>query len=287
MGKKSKQTSTNEPSQFAKGYITPAANALQDTYNANQPGVQGIANQFQAQLPDFINSSFQTSPLMASANGYANDVLGGKYLNAGNPYLENMIDQTDRSVSNRVNSTFGAAGRTGGGAHTQVLGQSLADAQYGLRSADYNNQLSRMDGVLGQASGLEAARYAAPAAALGIASGAASLPYIGSGAYANGIGGLVGQYNTQTKTSQDSGFNNIMKYLGTAAQAASAFSDRRLKDNIERVGELPDGLGVYDYDYIWGGDRQRGVMADEVAELRPWALGPTVAGYATVNYGAL
>ena len=31
----------------------------------------------------------------------------------------------------------------------------------------------------------------------------------------------------------------------------------------------------------------RGVMADEVAALRPWALGPEVAGFATVNYAAL
>ena len=28
-------------------------------------------------------------------------------------------------------------------------------------------------------------------------------------------------------------------------------------------------------------------LADEVAALRPWALGPVVGGYATVNYGAL
>jgi hypothetical protein len=224
---------------------------------------------------------------MSSATGYANDVLGGKYLSAGNPQLQGMIDQTDRSVSNRVNSTFGAAGRTGGGAHTQVLGQSLADSENGLRYNDYNNERQRMMEALGQTPGLEASRYAAPAAALGIASGAASLPYIGTGAYAAGTGGLLGQYNTQTQISKPSPWQSIMQGIGTAAQAASVFSDRRLKENVERVGEMADGLGVYEYDYVWGGDRQRGVMADEVADLRPWALGPTVAGFATVNYGAL
>lgn len=159
---------------------------------------------------------------MASANGYADDVLGGKYLSAGNPNLQGMIDSTDRSVSNRVNSTFGAAGRTGGGAHTQVLGQSLADSENGLRYTDYNNERGRMDSVLGQAPALEAARYAGPAAALGIAGGAASLPYIGTGAYSSGIGGLVGQYNTQTQTSQDSPFDSWLKLIGTASKAAGA-----------------------------------------------------------------
>jgi len=69
--------------------------------------------------------------------------------------------------------------------------------------------------------------------------------------------------------------------------AGTLFSDRRLKTKIKRVGTLNDGLGIYEFDYIWGGERQRGVMADEVATLRPHALGPTVGGYATVNYGAL
>jgi hypothetical protein len=36
-----------------------------------------------------------------------------------------------------------------------------------------------------------------------------------------------------------------------------------------------------------GGPRMTGVMADEVAKLRPWALGPKIGAYRTVNYQAL
>ena len=55
------------------------------------------------------------------------------------------------------------------------------------------------------------------------------------------------------------------------------------------MGELEDGLGVYRWNYIWDDPSVRfeGVMADEVEALRPWALGPVINGYATVNYGAL
>lgn len=63
-------------------------------------------------------------------------------------------------------------------------------------------------------------------------------------------------------------------------------SDRRLKTGIEKLGEMDDGLGVYRWTYIWG-EGATGVMADEVAVLRPWALGPEINGFATVNYGAL
>lgn len=73
--------------------------------------------------------------------------------------------------------------------------------------------------------------------------------------------------------------------LGGAA--ITKFSDRRLKKNIQRVAMAADGLGIYSYTYGWSDVPQIGVMADEVAELRPQALGPIVLGYATVNYGAL
>lgn len=65
-------------------------------------------------------------------------------------------------------------------------------------------------------------------------------------------------------------------------------SDRRLKENIVKIGEEPDGLGVYEFNYIGQSEKQVGVMAQEVERLRPHALGPlTEDGYMTVDYGKL
>src|SRR3546814_18223363 len=44
---------------------------------------------------------------------YMGDVLGGKYLDQQNPYLESMIDQTNDSVMERVNALFSTSGQTG------------------------------------------------------------------------------------------------------------------------------------------------------------------------------
>ena len=65
------------------------------------------------------------------------------------------------------------------------------------------------------------------------------------------------------------------------------FSDRRLKSDVERIGEH-NGLGLYKYRYNWDApDRRRvGVMADEVARLVPEAVGER-DGYATVDYARL
>lgn len=99
-------------------------------------------------------------------------------------------------------------------------------------------------------------------------------------------GGLVA--NTGQKSTNTGGGPSTLGSIASAAGGiASIFSDRRLKRDIERVGEFPDGLGIYSFRYVMGIKRVFGVMADEVAKIRPWALGPKRAGYSTVNYGTL
>lgn len=79
--------------------------------------------------------------------------------------------------------------------------------------------------------------------------------------------------------------NQIMGGLFQLGGSAIMASDRRLKSNIVRVGEHPLGIGVYEYDI--GGQRQRGVMAQEVMEVKPEAVLQHPAGYLMVNYGML
>lgn len=96
----------------------------------------------------------------------------------------------------------------------------------------------------------------------------------------------VGNYNkSKSSSSQSAGIGGV---LGGLASNAAIFSDRRLKQDIVKIGEHEDGLGVYNYSYLWSPEKtETGVMADEVEVLRPWALGPEVKGYKTVNYGRL
>jgi len=95
----------------------------------------------------------------------------------------------------------------------------------------------------------------------------------------------LGSYNAQQAGS--SNFMNGLFSLGGAALSNPAIfaSDRRVKQNIERIGELPSGLPVYRFDYL-DGSPAIGVMADEVAELFPDAVIQD-EGYAMVNYGVL
>ena len=77
---------------------------------------------------------------------------------------------------------------------------------------------------------------------------------------------------------------------GTAAEGTAkliAASDRRLKTDIERIGEREDGLGVYVYRYLWSPVRFIGVMAQEVLKVKPEAVIYMPNGFMAVNYGAL
>lgn len=73
---------------------------------------------------------------------------------------------------------------------------------------------------------------------------------------------------------------------GALMSSLLGFSDRRLKENVERVGKLPSGLPVYEWNYFWGGPRVRGVMADEARAMFPDAV-VSIGGFLAVDYGRI
>jgi len=96
---------------------------------------------------------------------------------------------------------------------------------------------------------------------------------------------VTGSGTSTSKTSDPWGTAaNIFRAAGPTMMA---FSDRRLKTDIEKIGEREDGLGVYVYRYLWSPVRYIGVMAQEVLKVKPEAVIHTPSGYMAVNYGAL
>lgn len=70
----------------------------------------------------------------------------------------------------------------------------------------------------------------------------------------------------------------------TTTQPQSFFSDERLKENIEPVGELNDGQPIYRYNYKGDPRTQIGLIAQDVEQSHPEAVG-LAGGYRTVDYG--
>tara|TARA_R100000278_G_scaffold87969_2_gene67166 strand:+ start:1315 stop:2139 length:825 start_codon:yes stop_codon:yes gene_type:complete len=95
---------------------------------------------------------------------------------------------------------------------------------------------------------------------------------------------------------QNVGAQAFMQALSIAASVATAGgsggfnwwgpeagSDRRLKENIKKIGESISGLGIYTFNYIGHATKYIGTMADEVLKVKPEAV--TVRdGYLAVYY---
>jgi len=71
----------------------------------------------------------------------------------------------------------------------------------------------------------------------------------------------------------------------TATQPMSFFSDRRLKEDIKRVGTANNGLPIYKFKYKGDPNEQThiGFMAQDVEKVHPEAVG-LAGGYKTVDY---
>ena len=61
-------------------------------------------------------------------------------------------------------------------------------------------------------------------------------------------------------------------------------SDRRLKENIKKIGESISGLGIYKFNYIGQAKQYIGTMADEVIKVVPEAVVRMSNGYFGVRY---
>ena len=100
---------------------------------------------------------------------------------------------------------------------------------------------------------------------------------------ANVYGGL-GQADIQA--SAQGGIGSALGAIGGAA--ISKYSDRRLKENIHEIGELPSGIKIYSFNFIGETDREIGVIAQEVLPVIPDAVEVDQAtGYYRVRYDML
>ena len=112
------------------------------------------------------------------------------------------------------------------------------------------------------------------------------------GALVSAAGGIPAGYGTTTETSKP-GFTDILGAIGSAGQALTLISDRRLKTNVRKIGER-DGIAFYSWDWNekareLGAESHptKGVIAQELAEIHPDLVVTGPHGFQMVNYVGL
>lgn len=99
-------------------------------------------------------------------------------------------------------------------------------------------------------------------------------------AYASQMAG----WNAKNQAKQ--GFQNGLFNLAGAAGSAAIMSDRRVKEDIKRIGTADNGIPLYSYRYIGQPAVHIGTMAQDVEESHPGAV-VEFDGVKHVDYGKL
>lgn len=98
---------------------------------------------------------------------------------------------------------------------------------------------------------------------------------------------LIGQAQmaeAQASAAKKSGKGGIGSIIGGVAGVVGAFSDDRLKDEIELLHRREDGIGIYKFKYLGDGLLYMGVLASEVEKIKPDAVWVDANGFRRVDY---
>lgn len=223
-------------------------------------------------------------PMFATQQNQLDTRLANQGLSMNSAAYQNAQDQFGRTRNDAYNQAGFSAIQAGSQEQDRLFNRQLQQGQFqnqartqgGQERAYVQNQPLNQFGALmsgGQVGMPQGVQYTPTSVA----------PTDVLGAYALNQQGQNANYQARL-ANQQAGLSGLYS-LGAAG--ITAFSDRRLKHDIVKMGTRADGLGVYAYRYLWSPIVQIGVMAQEVLRIKPHAVVTTPSGYMAVNYGAL
>jgi len=134
-----------DPWAESQPYLKDVMSKAQSVYGQSQgnqyfPGstVVPFSNETNQALGSISTRARQGSPLIGAAQGELQKTISGGYLDpTKNPAYATMADD----VTNRVQSQFGAAGRTGSGANAGALARGITEGGAGLYDQERQRQM--------------------------------------------------------------------------------------------------------------------------------------------------
>lgn len=272
--------------------LNPIANQNNDPTQA--PGMQALLASIRNDVGNSVNGMFAGAG--RDMSGLNQQTLARGISQGEAAPLLNQYNQNVQNQMGAAGSLFGAGGSTAQGLQG-FNQQGFANRAQGLDTAingiplAQNNQANQILQAGQIARGL-------PLQNLGMLEGL-TIPLAGLGGTTN----TTGMSNSQG-TLTDSGMRQFQQFgsgmgglfggagggaagnaSGMLGNAFKFFSDRRTKDDVEKIGTLYDGTPVYRFRYKGDPRVTMGLMADDVEKFAPEAVAE-FAGYKMVDYGA-
>ena len=250
-------------------------------------------------------TNLATSNPLGTAKTALDDVITGQF-NVSDP-LQRVLDDTISKTVNNVTSQYSSAGRLGSDAFGTALGEGIASGVAptlaNALEADASRKLSAVGmmpsilssdlGLLGALSGVGREEQALNQALLDRPAQSVAASNQANQQRINNLIAALGGAPTPTSTTQSSSPSNL-DAITAIALAASAFSDRRLKVDLKKIGTHSTGLNVYEWEwnakaFILGLDKhpRKGFIAQEVQNVFPEAVFEGTHGYLMIDYSKI
>jgi len=140
MSRTAKQGQAGLNNAYQTNQQTINQNGLTNGQRGDIRGLNQISNRYNRAYKDAGQTSLYEKTMLGTAQG---DNLGDN-----NPYLNDMISQTNENMGANINAQFGNSGRFGSSAQVQTLGRQLGQNELNMRYGDYNNSLDRQQQAL-------------------------------------------------------------------------------------------------------------------------------------------
>lgn len=278
--------------------LSPEQQKILDAQEKNQIDLGGIANQRLQQ----VNAQDPLTPYDPGDFGAQRNQVTDAQYKARTQYLDPQFAQGEEALRSRLlnsgiregseayNNEMGNFDRQKQAAYSDASNQAvlsggseqsrlLADALRGRQQ-----QVSEREIPLQEFMSMYGGQAAPGAQSPAVPQAGTPQPGDYQGAVDSQYGAQADQYNLN----QQRNAQNTSSALNLAALAAMYYnSDRRLKTDIDPIGELPNGLPVYRYRFKGEDQIRMGVMADEVRERFPDAVRKGENGFDQVNYAAI
>jgi len=120
-----------------------------------------------AAIDAITQRGMQGNPLLGEAQGYASDVLSGKYLGEGNPYLAQAMAAARDDLGREIGGAFSTGGMAGSPMHQQFLTEAWSKATAPLLFQNYENERANQMAMAGMSPELANADFVGLNQALG------------------------------------------------------------------------------------------------------------------------
>lgn len=257
------------PKYTATTTLSDAQQAIKNQTDAAELNIGTIANDQSAFLKDYLNKPFTYSN--EDAENWAYDLASKR--------LDPRFAKEEEALRTRFANQGVTEGSAAWNNGFNELSQSKNDAYNNLmltgRQQAFTEALQQRNQPINEISAL-------------LSGAQVSMPQQISTPTANVAGvdysGLVSDKYKSDMSAYQSKMGGLFGLLGTGVTAGLKYSDRRLKEDIRRVGTLDNGLAVYSYRMAGSPVTEIGLMADEVQQKVPSAVAIDPNGFKMVDY---